>query len=89
MSLTSIRRMEQPLESVEIGAAKSGRTPRPRPVWRMVREVFVRHRRGGDESLRRLAHWPHDGEYFLPLSRSSASSEYLLRSTRAWPIPET
>lgn len=64
-------------ESVEIGAAKSGRTP-DRGQWRMVREVFVADT---DEEAMRLSVGSHMGrmmrEYFLPLLSQFGFFEYL------------
>jgi len=64
-------------ESVETGAAKSGRTP-DRGQWRMVREVFVADT---DEEAMRLSVGSHMGrmmrEYFLPLLAQFGFFEYL------------
>ncbi len=64
-------------ESVETGAAKSGRTP-DRGQWRMVREVFVADT---DEEAMRLSVGSHMGrmmrEYFLPLLSQFGFFEYL------------
>ena len=64
-------------ESVEIGAAKSGRTP-DRNQWRLVREVFVADT---DEEAMRLSVGSHMGrmmrEYFLPLLSQFGFFEYL------------
>jgi len=64
-------------ESVEIGAAKSGRTP-DRNQWRMVREVFVADT---DEEAMRLSVGSSMGrmmrEYFLPLLAQFGFLEFL------------
>ena len=64
-------------ESVEIGAAKAGRTP-DRNQWRMVREVFVADT---DEEAMKLSVGSHMGrmmrEYFLPLLAQFGFFEYL------------
>jgi alkanesulfonate monooxygenase SsuD/methylene tetrahydromethanopterin reductase-like flavin-dependent oxidoreductase (luciferase family) len=64
-------------ESVEIGAAKSGRTP-DRGEWRMVREVFVADT---DEEAMRLSAGSYMGrmmrEYFLPLLGQFGFLDYL------------
>jgi len=64
-------------ESVEIGAAKSGRTP-DRNQWRLVREIFVADT---DEEAMRLSVGSHMGrmmrEYFLPLLSQFGFFEYL------------
>ena len=64
-------------ESVEIGAAKSGRTP-DRNEWRLVREIFVADT---DEEAMRLSVGGGMGrmmrEYFLPLLAQFGFFEYL------------
>jgi alkanesulfonate monooxygenase SsuD/methylene tetrahydromethanopterin reductase-like flavin-dependent oxidoreductase (luciferase family) len=64
-------------ESVEIGAARSGRTP-DRGEWRMVREVFVADT---DAEAMKLSVGSHMGrmmrEYFLPLLQQFGFFEYL------------
>jgi alkanesulfonate monooxygenase SsuD/methylene tetrahydromethanopterin reductase-like flavin-dependent oxidoreductase (luciferase family) len=64
-------------ESVEIGAAKSGRTA-DRNDWRLVREVFVADT---DEEAMRLSVGANMGrmmrEYFLPLLAQFGFFEYL------------
>jgi len=64
-------------ESVEIGAAKSSRTP-DRNEWRLVREIFVADT---DEEAMRLSVGSHMGrmmrEYFLPLLAQFGFFEYL------------
>ena len=64
-------------ESVEIGAAKTGRKPK-RSDWRMVREVFVADT---DEEAMRLSVGSHMGrmmrESFLPLLAQFGFFEYL------------
>ena len=64
-------------DAVEIGAARSGRTPR-RAEWRMVREVFVAET---DEEAWRLSvggmMGRMMGEYFLPLLDNFGFKEFL------------
>src|SRR5204863_426508 len=64
-------------EAVEIGAAKSGRTP-DRGEWRMVREVFVAD---SDEEAMKLSVGANMGrmmrEYFLPLLAQFGFFEFL------------
>jgi alkanesulfonate monooxygenase SsuD/methylene tetrahydromethanopterin reductase-like flavin-dependent oxidoreductase (luciferase family) len=64
-------------ESVEIGAARVGRTP-DRSEWRMVREVFVADT---DEEAWRWSVGAHMGrmyrEYFLPLLNNFGFFEFL------------
>jgi len=64
-------------EAVEIGAAKSGRTP-DRGQWRMVREVFVAD---SDEEAMKLSVGANMGrmmrEYFLPLLAQFGFFEFL------------
>jgi alkanesulfonate monooxygenase SsuD/methylene tetrahydromethanopterin reductase-like flavin-dependent oxidoreductase (luciferase family) len=64
-------------EAVEIGAAKTGRTPN-RAEWRMVREVFVADT---DAEAMRLSVGLHMGrmmrEYFLPLLKEFEFLQFL------------
>ncbi len=64
-------------ESVEIGAAKTGRKPE-RSQWRMVREVFVADT---DAEAERMSVGLHMGrmmrEYFLPLLKEFEFLQYL------------
>ena len=64
-------------ESVEIGAARTGRTPRRRD-WRLVREIFVADT---DAEAMRLSAGGMMGrqmrEYFLPLLASFGFTEFL------------
>ena len=64
-------------EAVEIGAAKTGRTP-DRAQWRMVREVFVADT---DAEAMRLSVGLHMGrmmrEYFLPLLKEFEFLQFL------------
>src|SRR5262245_6501868 len=64
-------------EAVEIGAARTGRTPE-RSQWRTVREVFVAD---SDEEAMRLSVGSYMGrmmrEYFLPLLGNFGFLEYL------------
>ncbi len=67
-------------ESVQVGAARSGRTP-DRSIWRMVREVFVAET---DEEAWRLSVGGMMGrmmdEYFLPLLANFGFLDYLKHS---------
>ncbi len=67
-------------ESVEIGAAKTGRKP-SRADWRMVREVFIADT---DEEAMRLSSGDMMGrmmgEYFLPLLGHFGFKDYLKAS---------
>src|SRR5437867_6502172 len=64
-------------ESVELGAARTGRTPK-RADWRLVREVFIADT---DAEAMRLSAGGMMGrmmkEYFLPLLASFQFTEYL------------
>jgi alkanesulfonate monooxygenase SsuD/methylene tetrahydromethanopterin reductase-like flavin-dependent oxidoreductase (luciferase family) len=64
-------------EAVEIGAARTGRTPN-RSDWRVVREIFVADT---DEEAWRMSVGSHMGrmmgEYFLPLLGQFGFKEYL------------
>ena len=74
-------------EAVEIGAARTGRTPN-RADWRLVREVFVADT---DEEAWRLSVGGMMGrmmrEYFLPLLRQLRVPRVPSSTIRTWRIP--